>query len=197
METRAATLQTEPEDSIAKKSVAGNSMEEDVMAGGAMATAEQTYLRVELVDRRNRLCEALRSPGVDSSISQLLDAVDAALDRMDQGTFGICEKCHDPIESDRLLADPLVQFCLDHLTNAEQRALENDLSLAARIQRVLLPKPDFAPRGWQVRYHYQPAGLVSGDYCDLFEVKDGLLFMLGDVSGKGVEIGRASCRERV
>lgn len=151
-----------------------------------MATAEQTYLRVELEDRRTRLCDALRSPGVDSSISQLLDAVDAALGRMDQGTFGICEKCHDPIESDRLLADPLVQFCLDHLSSAEQRALENDLSLAARIQRVLLPKPDLAPRGWQVRYHYQPAGLVSGDYCDLFEVKEGLLFMLGDVSGKGV-----------
>jgi sigma-B regulation protein RsbU (phosphoserine phosphatase) len=37
-----------------------------------------------------------------------------------------------------------------------------------------------------VRYHYQPAGMVSGDYCDLFETDGGLLFMLGDVSGKGV-----------
>jgi sigma-B regulation protein RsbU (phosphoserine phosphatase) len=27
---------------------------------------------------------------------------------------------------------------------------------------------------------------VSGDYCDLFETNSGLLFMLGDVSGKGV-----------
>jgi hypothetical protein len=37
-----------------------------------------------------------------------------------------------------------------------------------------------------VCYHYQPASMVSGDYCDLFEIDDGLLFMLGDVSGKGV-----------
>jgi len=80
----------------------------------------------------------------------------------------------------------LVRFCLDHLTNAEQRALESDLSLAARIQRALLPKPGLAPAGWNVRYHYQPAGMVSGDYCDLFETDGGLLFMLGDVSGKGV-----------
>jgi sigma-B regulation protein RsbU (phosphoserine phosphatase) len=37
-----------------------------------------------------------------------------------------------------------------------------------------------------VKYHYAPAGLVSGDYCDLLETPAGLLFMLGDVSGKGV-----------
>jgi sigma-B regulation protein RsbU (phosphoserine phosphatase) len=77
-------------------------------------------------------------------------------------------------------------FCLDHLTSTEQRALEGDLSLAARTQRALLPKPGLAPAGWEVRYHYQPAGMVSGDYCDLFETDGGLLLMLGDVSGKGV-----------
>jgi sigma-B regulation protein RsbU (phosphoserine phosphatase) len=64
--------------------------------------------------------------------------------------------------------------------------LENDLSLAARIQRALLPDLGLTPKGWDVRFHYQPAGMVSGDYCDLVETSDGLLFMLGDVSGKGV-----------
>src|SRR5437879_10546070 len=58
--------------------------------------------------------------------------------------------------------------------------------MAANIQRALLPKPGLAPAGWDVHYHYQPAGMVSGDYCDLFETDGGLLFMLGDVSGKGV-----------
>jgi len=156
------------------------------MAGGSMATAEQTYLRGELEQRRERLHEALHSPAADASLSELLTAVDTALSRIDQGTFGLCETCHDTIEAERLLADPLVRFCLDHLTSAEQRALESDLSLAARIQRALLPKPGLTPKGWDVRYHYQPAGMVSGDYCDLFETDAGLLFMLGDVSGKGV-----------
>ena len=156
------------------------------MAGGSMAPAEQTYLRTELEQRRERLHEALHSSAADASISELLTAVDTALSRIDQGTFGLCETCHDTIEAERLLADPLVRFCLDHLTSAEQRALESDLSLAARIQRALLPKPGLAPDGWDVRYHYQPAGMVSGDYCDLFETDGGLLFMLGDVSGKGV-----------
>jgi phosphoserine phosphatase RsbU/P len=156
------------------------------MAGGNMATAEQTYLRTELEQRRERLQEVLHSPAADASFSQLLKAVDTALSSIDRGTFGLCETCHGTIEAERLLSDPLVRFCLDHLTSAEQRALESDLSLAARIQRVLLPKPGLAPVGWDVRYHYQPAGMVSGDYCDLFEIDGGLLFMLGDVSGKGV-----------
>jgi sigma-B regulation protein RsbU (phosphoserine phosphatase) len=156
------------------------------MAGASMATAERTYLRTELEHRRERLHEALHTPAADASLSQLLTAVDTALSRMDQGTFGLCDTCHESIETERLLADPLVRFCLDHLTSAEQRALESDLSLAASIQRALLPKPGLAPTGWDVRYHYQPAGMVSGDYCDLFETDGGLLFMLGDVSGKGV-----------
>ncbi len=156
------------------------------VAGGGMTTAEPTYLRTELKQRRERLQSALQSPAADASLSQLLTEVDTALSRIDQGTFGLCETCHDTIEAERLIADPLVRFCLDHLTSAEQRALESDLSLAASIQRALLPKPDMAPDGWKVRYHYQPAGMVSGDYCDLFETDGGLLFMLGDVSGKGI-----------
>jgi phosphoserine phosphatase RsbU/P len=151
-----------------------------------MATAEQAYLRSELERRHDRLQSALRSPSADASLSSLLAQVDAALTRMDQGTYGICEACHTPIETDRLLADPLLQFCLDDLTSEERRALESDLTLAARIQQALLPDLNFSPAGWQVRYHYAPAGLVSGDYCDLFESKNGLLFLLGDVSGKGV-----------
>ena len=151
-----------------------------------MIPTEQTYLRTELEHRRERLHSALDSPGADGSLSQLLTEVDAALDRIDRGAFGLCETCHEAIESDRLLADPLLRFCLDHLTQDEQRALENDLSLAARIQRGLLPKPELELGGWEVRFHYQPAGMVSGDYCDLFETKGGLHFMLGDVSGKGV-----------
>lgn len=156
------------------------------MARGSMTTAEQDYLRTELEQRRERLHAVLHSPAADTSLSELLTAVDTALSRIDQGTFGLCETCHTSIEAERLLADPLVQFCLDHLTGAEQRALESDLSLAARIQRALLPKAGMAPAGWDVHYHYQAAGMVSGDYCDLFETKGGLLFMLGDVSGKGV-----------
>jgi sigma-B regulation protein RsbU (phosphoserine phosphatase) len=151
-----------------------------------MASPQQAYLRTELERRYDRLESAIQAPSADPSLSNLLSEVDAALDRMDAGTYGLCETCHDTIEADRLLANPLEQFCLDHLTTEERRALESDLLLAAQIQKTLLPARDFAPKGWHMRYHYAPARVVSGDYCDVFESKSGLVFLLGDVSGKGI-----------
>lgn len=106
---------------------------------------------------------------------------------MEDGSYGICEYCHEPVEADRLIADPLVRFCLDHLSRRERSALERDLELAAQVQKALLPNGDLACGGWRIAYHYEPAGVVSGDYCDVVEGGDaGLYFMVGDVSGKGV-----------
>jgi len=158
-----------------------------------MASTQQAYLRAELERRYDRLESAIQAAATEAqvapaapSLSNLLSEVDAALERMDAGTYGLCEACHDTIEPDRLLANPLEQFCLDHLTTEERRALESDLLLAAQIQQTLLPARNFAPNGWHVRYHYAPAQVVSGDYCDVFESKSGLVFLLGDVSGKGI-----------
>jgi sigma-B regulation protein RsbU (phosphoserine phosphatase) len=152
--------------------------------GGTMASTEISYLRDELELRRKRLVDA---SGVSAaSFRELLANVDAALSRLRTGSYGICEQCHESIEADRLLCDPLIRFCLDHLSQDEQRALETDLALAAGIQRTLLPRADWSIDGWRARYHYQPASLVSGDYCDLIETEEGFLFLLGDVAGKGV-----------
>jgi len=143
--------------------------------------------REQLLDRRQKLEVAAAARRRPDDVMRLLQEVDAALRRMDTGTFGRCETCADPIEPDRLLTDPLVRFCLDHLTTREQRALEQDLDLAARIQRELLPKRDSHVDGWDVAYHYQPAGPVSGDYCDLIRgIAGDTYFLVGDVAGKGV-----------
>ncbi len=152
-----------------------------------MATQFESEIRSQLANRRQSLEQAQSiSPG-DSYLSALLQEVDAALSRLNSGTFGICEACHDAIESQRLAADPLVRFCLDHLTPLQQRALEQDLELATRIQSALLPPKDVHHSGWRAAYHFEPAGPVSGDYCDLIKAEDGgFYFMLGDVSGKGV-----------
>jgi phosphoserine phosphatase RsbU/P len=142
--------------------------------------------RDQLLNRRRRLESAAASPAA-GDVPRLLEEVDEALRRIDVGMFGLCETCREPVEADRLLADPLTRFCLDHLTPVEQRALEQDLALASRIQRGLLPKSETRYDGWDFAYHYEPAGPVSGDYCDLIYGSDGALyFALGDVAGKGV-----------
>ncbi len=144
-------------------------------------------LKVQLVARREKLLGALPVLQNRGPLHRLLDEVDAALERMEGGTFGICETCHEEIEAERLLADPLSRNCLDHLSTAEQRELERDLDLAYQVQSGLLPKPGSVADGWTMAYHYRPAGPVSGDYCDLIRLDDGSsLFLLGDVTGKGV-----------
>jgi sigma-B regulation protein RsbU (phosphoserine phosphatase) len=152
-----------------------------------MATVTTHALKDQILVRRERLQLAQARPGAAAQVEGLLREVDAALARLDAGSFGVCETCQDPIESDRLMADPLVRYCLDHLTPAETQALQQDLDLAARIQVGLLPARELASGGWEIRYHYEPAGAVSGDYCDVVASSGrDLFFVLGDVSGKGV-----------
>lgn len=142
-------------------------------------------LRDQLVLRRQKLEQAI-SKSHTVNLVQLLEDVDKALERMEAGSYGLCELCHEPVEAERLLADPLVCFCVDHLTPPQRRALEQDLELAARIQAGLLPNQDLAFGPWRVSYHYEAAGAVSGDYCDVTTNNGDLCFMVGDVSGKGV-----------
>lgn len=152
-----------------------------------MVTAIEPLLREQLIERHQKLKAAANAFHRPAELTRLMEEVDAALKRMDMGTYGLCEVCHDPVEPERLLANPLARFCLGDLTHDEQRALEEDLELAAQIQTGLLPPPLQQIDGWEVSYHYQPAGAVSGDYCDLISGADqSVHFVLGDVSGKGV-----------
>lgn len=153
-----------------------------------MSTLMNEAIEAQLLERRRRVqAAAVLAAHGTPGLQILLDEIDGALDRIADGSFGLCETCHDPIETDRLLHNPLTRFCLDHLTPAEQRALERDLDLAARIQTGLLPQTEQRHGIWHFARAYRPAGPVSGDYCDVITGSDGgAWFMLGDVSGKGV-----------
>jgi sigma-B regulation protein RsbU (phosphoserine phosphatase) len=152
-----------------------------------MVTAIEPLLREQLLSRRHKLEHATETIQNTSELQRLLTEVDTALNKMETGSYGLCELCHETVEAERLIANPLTRFCLDHLTPSEQRELEEDLELASTIQNGLLPEPSRKIDGWEIAFHYEPARLVSGDYCDLIESgKDALHFVLGDVSGKGV-----------
>jgi sigma-B regulation protein RsbU (phosphoserine phosphatase) len=151
-----------------------------------MAAAEMGFLHGQLEERRHRLETVVAATPDDANLASLLREVDSALDRFAAGTYGLCELCHDTVERDRLLADPLIRYCLDHLTEPERADLQRDLNLAAELQRGLLPPANLRVDGWDTSYHYAPLGPVSGDYCDLYPFDGQLFFMLGDVSGKGV-----------
>lgn len=143
--------------------------------------------RPELLDRRERLLSIARVRPHDDGLSRLLAEVDAALDRIEAGTFGFCETCHDPIEPEYLAREPIARFCLGDLSPAEQRTLEEDLETAARIQKAHLPQVATELAGWEFAFAFEPAGPVGGDCCDVLGHPGGeATFLLGDVSGKGV-----------
>jgi sigma-B regulation protein RsbU (phosphoserine phosphatase) len=151
-----------------------------------MADSTDSRIRDQLADRRSKLESVMASSPEDPQLKQLLNEVDAAIIRLDEDTYGRCTSCNEQIEPERLIANPTVQYCLGCLTPAQQQALEEDLELAIRIQVALLPPQDVGVAGWRTTYHYDGAGPVSGDYCDLLNFGENLYFALGDISGKGI-----------
>lgn len=152
----------------------------------AQFDALDNVLRTQLLQRKERLEETAAISGEEFEFGELLGQVDAALAKFDSGIYGKCEECGDPIEPERLFADPLVRVCLSELTDAQRQSLEDDLELASTIQRGLLPQMSLGHASWKTDFVYEPLGPVSGDYCDVIPVGDDLYFILGDVSGKGM-----------
>ena len=50
---------------------------------------------------------------LEENEERLLKAIDAALERIDSGTFGICRTCGKPIGEERLEALPYTTQCID------------------------------------------------------------------------------------
>ena len=51
--------------------------------------------------------------GLEEGAQQTLDEIDAALERIEAGTYGTCEVCGKPIGDERLRAIPWARLCID------------------------------------------------------------------------------------
>jgi serine phosphatase RsbU (regulator of sigma subunit)/pSer/pThr/pTyr-binding forkhead associated (FHA) protein len=98
-------------------------------------------------------------------------------------------------EEDLALLVSLASVAALHLRNlelvleaAERRRFEEELALARRIQRALLPDALPQAPGWSFYGMNVPSRGVSGDYYEVVSRKDGqeLVLMIADVSGKGM-----------
>lgn len=104
-------------------------------------TGLQDVLRTRLLDRRERLAATIELAPNSQNFRQLLEEVDAALDRLTTGRYGICETCNEPIEQVRLRVDPLLRYCTTHVSPEEQVKVLRDQALAVRLGVV--PKEFF------------------------------------------------------
>jgi sigma-B regulation protein RsbU (phosphoserine phosphatase) len=154
-----------------------------------MATSIETSIQPQLLSLKETLLQSIAESKYSSHLVKLMTEVDKALNKIENGTYGVCELCSDLIEEDYLQRDPLARICFSHFSEEQKASFEKDLELAHHIQNKLLPSRHLNCAGWEISHHYEPLGPVSGDFCDVIvpenEKKD-LFFIFGDVSGKGV-----------
>jgi DnaK suppressor protein len=79
---------------------------ETVTPPGAMTYGSQAAAASQVFEQQRDL--ALRDRA-----RQQLELVEAALGRIDDGTFGSCQRCGRPIAAERLEALPWAAYCID------------------------------------------------------------------------------------
>lgn len=126
-------------------------------------------------------------PLSEKDVQFRIDTFDEALAKADQNRLGLCDVCHDFIETDRLEMDFTARVCLEHYSEEQKRRLEQELELSHKVHNALLPKEPPKIPGMEVAAFSRPAELVGGDYFDFFTFRDGSYgFAIADVMGKGL-----------
>lgn len=74
----------------------------------------------EMADMATATFDRELDEGLEEGARQTLDEIEAALLRIEEGSYGVCEVCGEPIGAERLSAIPWARFCID-----DQRRLGN------------------------------------------------------------------------
>jgi sigma-B regulation protein RsbU (phosphoserine phosphatase) len=126
----------------------------------------------------------------ETAVDAELNVIDTSLEKMEEGTYGICEICHESVDSELLQMDFTATVCLGHYSEEELRQLESELELSQVVQRALLPTQVPSIPKYDIAAFSRPAQIVTGDYFDFLQFEDGTYgFVVGDVSGHGVSAG--------
>jgi DnaK suppressor protein len=103
-----------------------SSMAEEIRDLGTDQDDENGSLGNHIADDGANVAEAERIVTVTEDLQDILAQVNGALERMDEGTYGICQRCGRPIGEERLEAFPYVAFCIEC-----QSAIEREQALRA------------------------------------------------------------------
>ena len=94
----------------------------EAIAAAASESAGVVELDQQRVGRLSRM-DALQSQAMSKELMRRraveLSAVRAALQRIEDGHYGDCEACGDPINPRRLELDPTARLCVDCASAAE------------------------------------------------------------------------------
>ena len=91
---------------------------EEVVEGLANPNGQAAFPDVS--DQASAEAEQNFSMRIREREQRLIKKIDEALDRMDQNTYGICERCEEEIPYPRLKARPVTTLCINCKTLEEQ-----------------------------------------------------------------------------
>ena len=86
------------------------------------ASGDLSSMPIHMADLGTDNYEQEFALGLMDGERKLLKEIDDALERIEQGTYGICEGTGKPILKARLKAQPWARYCVDHARLLEQRA---------------------------------------------------------------------------
>jgi DnaK suppressor protein len=98
-------------------------MSDDIQSGANKTISEMTDHSDNYPDPTDRAAaESDRSfeLRIRDRERKLLNKIKEASERIDNGTFGICDECGDDIANERLEARPVTTYCIECKTRQEQ-----------------------------------------------------------------------------
>lgn len=65
-------------------------------------------------DAADQIEELVTNVPLVAELEERHTAIVEALEKMDDGTYGMCEECNEPIPLERLKANPAARTCVEH-----------------------------------------------------------------------------------
>jgi RNA polymerase-binding transcription factor len=83
-------------------------------------TEEPTFQDNHLGDVATATFDREMASTLEENSTHVLGEIDAALARIEEGTYGVCERCGEPIGEERLDALPWAKLCIDDKRKQER-----------------------------------------------------------------------------
>jgi RNA polymerase-binding protein DksA len=83
-------------------------------------TEEPTFQDNHLGDVATATFDREMASTLEENSTHVLGEIDAALARIEEGTYGVCERCGQPIGEERLDALPWAKLCIDDKRKQER-----------------------------------------------------------------------------
>jgi RNA polymerase-binding protein DksA len=96
-------------------------IEEDTFAATQSEMTGDVGLDDEMADAGTATFEREKDLSIEQNVRDLLQKIDRALKRMEERTYGICERCGKPIEKARIKALPYAELCIKDAQAAQSR----------------------------------------------------------------------------